>query len=833
MANTLESPLSTCPFCDVPSFAPALRLTLTLILGFATFASAPQALAASDPTPTFRSAQPIWLEGREREMNLTVGFSATIAKPASAPVTLRLTGATLYRIWLNGQFAGHGPARAAHGFYRVDELDLTARLHSGDNVIAIEVAGYNANSYYVLNQPSFLQAEVVAGDKVLASTAGTGRAFSAHVVTERVQKVARYSFQRPFSEVWRLAPGWDAWRTAAATSMQPAPTPALAVQPARTLLARGVPYSRFDQKSPARQLGAGAVQLTAPPATLWKDRSLTKVGPTMAGYPEAELAAIPSIELQSVRTLPSASVPTTAYTGAPVPLPENSWATFDLGVNRTSFIGAHLEVRQPTRLFFTFDEILVDGDVNFKRNDTVNVVAYELAPGTYDLQAFEPYTFRYLKLIVLAGDCSVSKITLREFTNPDAWHAQFASADPRLDRIFTAAQETFSQNAVDIFMDCPSRERAGWLCDSLFAARVAPDLSGTHVVERNFLQNYLLPERFAHLPPGMLPMCYPADHDDGIFIPNWSLWFILQLEEYAARSADRATVAAFRPRLHALLAYFKPFENSDGLLEKLPSWVFVEWSQANKFVQDVSYPTNMLYAAALSTMARLYDEPALAAQAARIRDTIRRQSFDGEFFVDNALRRDGQLQLTRNRSEVCQYYAFYFDVATPASHPQLWSRLLTEFGPPRAQTKAWPEIWPANAFVGNLLRFELLARTGHRQQILDEAADYWHTQVERTGTLWENDRPSASCNHGFAAHAAHVLLRDVLGLRTVDLPARRLTVGFSDLKLDTCRGRVPTPDGFIELEWTRIDGRLDYGLKTPPGWTIEIANDSGLPLRAL
>ncbi len=637
------------------SFAHALRLTLALILGFATFASTPHALAAPDAAPTFRSAKPVWLEGREREMNLTVGFSATVPKPASATVTLRLTGVILYRIFVNGQFAGHGPARAAHGFYRLDELDITPLLHAGDNVIAIEVAGYNANSYYLLNQPSFLQAEIVADPKVLASTAGAGRAFAAHVVDDRVTKTQRYSFQRPFSEVWRLTPGWDAWRTIVTTTTT---TPELAVQPTKTLLARGVPYSRFELKSPVRQLGVGAVEIVSPPEKIWKDRSLTKVGPTMAGYLAADLTTIPSIELQSVRTLPSAPVPATAYTGAPVTLAVNSWSTFDLGVNRTGFIGAHLEVRKATRLFFTFDEILVDGDVNFKRNDTVNIVAYEFAPGTYDLESFEPYTFRYLKLIVLAGDCSASQITLREFTNPDAWRAQFASADPRLDRIFTAAQETFSQNAVDLFMNCPSRERAGWLCDSLFAARVAQDLSGTHVVEKNFLKNYLLPEKFAHLPSGMLPMCYPADHDDGIYIPNWSLWFVLQLEEYAKRSGDRATVAAFRPRLHALLDYFKPYENSDGLLEKLKSWVFVEWSQANKFTQDVSYPSNMLYASALAAMARLYDEPALATKAEKIRDVIRKQSFDGEFFVDNALRRDGQLQVTRNRSEVCQYFAF-------------------------------------------------------------------------------------------------------------------------------------------------------------------------------
>ena len=27
-------------------------------------------------------------------------------------------------------------------------------------------------------------------------------------------------------------------------------------------------------------------------------------------------------------------------------------------------------------------------------------------------------------------------------------------------------------------------------------------------------------------------MCYPADHPDGTYIPNWAMWLILELKEY-------------------------------------------------------------------------------------------------------------------------------------------------------------------------------------------------------------------------------------------------------------------------------------------------------------
>ena len=177
--------------------------------------------------------------------------------------------------------------------------------------------------------------------------------------------------------------------------------------------------------------------------------------------------------------------------------------------------------------------------------------------------------------------------------------------------------------------------------------------------------------------------------------------------------------------------------------------------------------------------------------------------------MDNAVRKDGRLQVTRNRSEVCQYFAFYFDVANPKSHPELWRRLTTDFGPQRKQSGAFPEIWPANAFVGNLLRFELLSRHGRNQQILDEAIGYWLYMVERTGTLWEHDSTLASCSHGFASHAAHTLIRDVLGMSRVDTIGKVVWLRFTDITLDWCNGSIPTADGPIDLRWSATRKRLN------------------------
>ena len=164
-----------------------------------------------------------------------------------------------------------------------------------------------------------------------------------------------------------------------------------------------------------------------------------------------------------------------------------------------------------------------------------NVVTYDLMrAGTYHLESFEPYELKYLKVMVDGGTCELLDLGFREYVNPDTERATFRSSDPVLNRIFEAARETFKHNAVDVFTDCPGRERAGWLCDSFFIGRVAADLCGNTDMERMFFQNYLLPEHFEALPKGMLPMCYPADHPNSNYIPNWAMWFVVQ--EYLHRS---------------------------------------------------------------------------------------------------------------------------------------------------------------------------------------------------------------------------------------------------------------------------------------------------------
>ena len=753
----------------------------------------------------FKAARSVWPKGRETRMNDFVEFRASF--DAERKTVLRITGSSVYRIWLNGTFVGYGPARAAKGFFRMDEWPLAAKV--GRNDLRIEVSAYNCNNFYIPEQPPFIQAEVVAGDRVLAVTGADFRAYE----TPRVTKCSRYSYQRAFGEVYRLAPGWTG-----------AELP-LAERPSVQVIERIAAYPKFEVIDGLKPISATEVSWKEP-ATFRKARWIDDTKPWVKCYKSQELDVNLWRELQcaSVRRETGRAdlcVGRDGRDGARPTLVAGQGVQYDAGINTTGFIGLDVECRKAGTLYVAFDEILMEDVVNPLRYTVCNAVRYDMVPGKYRIENFEPYTFRYIHAYTVDGDFAVSNVFVRTYRSPAADKASFKSSDAAIDGVFKAAQETFAQNAVDVFTDCPGRERAGWLCDSFFLGRTSVLLTGSTDLERLFIQNYLLPETFDDMPAGMLPMCYPSDHRSGRYIPNWAMWFVIQVGEYLERSGDRATVDALRPRLENLVAFLWNYRNADGLLEKLPSWVFIEWSKANEYVQDVSYPSNATWAEVLDAMDRMYGRPDLAAEAQRVRETVRRQSWTGTWFCDNAVRqKDGTLKPSGHCTETCQYYMFMFGVSTKESHPALWNTLLTEFGPDRRETKKHPEIAFANAFIGNFLRLELLSRAGLDRQLIDETKGYFSYMAERTGTLWEYVSDRNSCNHGFTSYVAALYVKSLLGVDRIDVREKTVTVREMDVPLEFCEATLPVPGGEVTIGWRKTDGRRNETFRAPQGWTL-------------
>jgi len=706
------------------------------------------------PLRPFSRAVPVWPGRLAGRMNVWVSFHAALKLPGGGEGLLRLAAAQACRVWVNGELAARGPARAAHGHARVDQWPVQAD-GGGGLAVVIEVMGYGVPTFCSTDEPAFCCAEIVVEGRPVAWTAPRGGGFTAELRPERVQRAERYSYQRAFVEAYRIGPGGLSWRRPGYTPVWPVAV--ARVRHRRVWLARGMAYPDLSCIAPRpAAVRGGTVRFSAAlAARAPKWNFLFEVPQVSAGY------RLDQVAWPLFRTLAGTAFATTsaARLGArtPLALQAREWVRADFGADHTGFPALRVRTRRATRLLLVFDEILVDGQVKFNRSGCVNALWLELARGVeVDFEAFEPYTFRYLQVLVWTGAAEVSAIRLRHYINATALRPAPAGLAPVAARVRRAALASYRQNALDIFMDCPARERAGWLCDSLFTARAEWHLTGDNPIERAFLENYLLPPGFAGLPRGMVPMCYPAEPLSRQFIPNWAMFLIVQLDEARRR---RRLPESWQPRVErrvrGLLDYFRRFENDLGLLEKLENWVFVEWSKANEFVQDVNFPTNMLYAMTLRAAARLLRDPGLAARAKAVAEAVRTLSWRDGRFVDHAVRdARGVLAVAEHASEACQYYAFFTGLASPRREAALWRRLVrADYG----------EFYPANVFVGKIMRFELLIAHGERAAARRELLGTYAPMARATGTLWELFERNVSCNHGFTSYVAVLIDRLAAG----------------------------------------------------------------------
>ena len=728
---------------------------------------------ASFADAAFAAATPVWVAGAEREMNAFYGFSAAFDTQKGERPVLRLSAGAIARVWVNGRFAGYGPARAPEGYMRVDEWPLGDFVKDGRNVVAIEVSNPAVNTFYLPEQSGFLFAEVVSGGRTLAATRRDFRAMR----LPRVQKTSRFSYQREFAEFYAVTPESTAWRT---NGVDGAGLPLAETPPLKTL-GRGAPYPTFALDGTFRPVRRTI--LRRDPAKAIKPRScVSGAGKgTFKGFDEKSLEMNFSDAIQKLvadRVEPIA----VRRDASPHRLGNLEGVVFEGERNTAGFPKIAVRCVKPTTLWLVMDELAgPDGLPDPVRYfDCVNACGWRLEkPGDYELECFQPYCLKCAHLIAEGGEAEVLGFDVRTYLNPEVTRASFRCSDPALDKVFAAAAQSLACNAVDAFTDCPGREHGIYFGDTVFTGRGADVLVGDTQMERTQFENYLLAPRFPDVPDGLMPMLYPGDTTIGQahWIPNFCMWSIIQLVDYVRRSGDAAMAAAFRARAEGVLAWFRKSRNAEGLLEELPGWVFIEWSDAANFTNGVNYPTNMLYVRFLDAFAELYGDESCREEAERLRGTIRRLSWSGEWFRDHSVRgADGALSTPGDCSEICQYLAFFSSVATASRNPDLWRRLVDAMGPMR-KADTYPSVCRSNLLFGYSLRFVMLSEAGLSARALEEVKSCYLPMAEKTGTLWEAVSPDGySCCHGFIS-LSHVNLCAELHLE--------VAVALADTKLFT------------------------------------------------
>ena len=642
----------------------------------------------------------------------TLGFVALLPE---GTLEIRLAAASVYRLRLNGRVCAYGPARAPLGFARIDRIPVSAEAGSP---VSIEVVAYaTANFYYPKQQP-FLKAAFFGRNGKLLGATGDGKTFRLYRLPFRKWNVPKLTHQRDLMEQYDFTHSPDAadW---------------------------------FRQKNPPLEEVKGE-PVPLPPRTIPRRAPL----PDLSRIHNAGLTASAALDARNAD--PEETIPLKLLEACRIGGSGDGYRLYDFGKLYSGFLIAELEAEQDAELLIGWDELLIHGKYDPHRAYWANnFIRLRIPAGRRVVfESFEPYAMRCAAFAVTEGNLKIHRVSLREYAF-DASH--FLPRPPesmfttREKAVYSAACETFRQNCVDVFMDCPGRERAAWLCDSYFMAETEYFLTGRTDAEDDFLENFILPEKYPLPEPWMIPMCFPSDNPRNTFLPQWPFWLFLEIFDKKRRRGGTDFTEAIRPRLLRFLDGCGQYLNREGFLENLPGWNFIEWSDAGEFFRGVHFPTNMLYMKCLNEAGILYKAPALLEQSERLREAILRNAFDGTWFHDNAERIDGELHRTGNISEICQYYADFCLSPLPGTAAfAAWKQHLLDGD--RMET-----IVPAAMFIGLILRFRSLLSAGRGEQLLRESTAKLLHMTKETGTLWEKETPTASCCHGFASVLAPLL----------------------------------------------------------------------------
>lgn len=687
----------------------------------------------------------VWAEGQKNQMNRAFAFVLDLGKKQMGEICL--SAASCYKVIADGKLMGFGPNRTAHGYARAAVYPFNAQY------ITVEVQSHFVPNFcWVKREPFFacvLKTE--SGKEYFAED------FNCFALSDRVQKVRRYSFQRGFCETYIN----EKDRTALYFCKPQNAFPRVKTEKAELphLLPSETLNPALSEIFAEKVIDSGYCK-TSPEIAVYVDRTETLIGTVIEGFKRGEWQDFSTDEISRITYLSGAKSGDYAY------------ETLDFSRIVTGIVEVEIIAGNAGEVFFAFDEILSDEKLKTIkpfRGDTANVFKWTVKKaGVYNLSAFEPYAFRYANVITSAG--VKANVKVRAYENPEAGKMLFECDDKKIEQIMEAARHTFAHNAVDLLTDCPSRERAGWLSDSFFSSVAERVFTGDNKVERAFLQNYILADKSGH-PKGMIPRCYPADYyeEDG-FIPNWSLWYILEIYKYFTQYGYDETVEKSRANVEGILNYFVDFENEFGVLEDLKGWIFVEWSAANNsdHINGINVPSNACYYASLLAAAKVYDIKGLKEKAEKVKDYLLKNAYVDGFFVDNLIRNEkGDIIPTENYTETCQYYMFFFKCADKHTHKELFDKMLNEYGKSDSSVSGGnpvkKQLTPSNMIYGVYMRLELLMREQKRVELLNECVRYFYDMTQKTGTLWENNTASASCDHGFASYVSRFIIYALFG----------------------------------------------------------------------
>ncbi len=720
-----------------------------------------------------------------------------IQTETTSPVLLHLDGDSRFVAYMNGIEVARGPVRAQPRRRRYLTVDVSTFLRRGDNVLALAVRHYGAPiAWYQPANPD--TASLVADLELPAATIGTDASWKALAsdawLPQRPKGIG--STIAESIDGRRLDPSWNT--------------------------------KNFDDSGwPSARI-----------------RAAVHVGTKRRSRPPVE----PYGALRPPVTPPANRVRHDIACGPFTRTADGSWSTvIDLEVVRIGVWEMAIEADEGSVVELSIaEDMRADGRLGSPRP---NLRLRYIARGHHDaVTTFDRHGGRYLGITVTASEAAndrvptLASLACIEHLRPRPDGAFFRCSDERLNQIFAIGLRTVDSCALDVYVDCPTREQRAWTGD--FVVHQMVDFTTNPDRSMPMFHPWLTASP-RH--DGMLPMAVAGDIEatDQAYIPDWPLHWIRSVHNIMRFAGDTALVDELLPMVDTVLRWFVPFLEG-GMLHDVPGWTLIDWATVPTIGASASL--NALWARGLADAMALatwrgdlgrvafyrhhLDALRLAFEAfwdegrglyRERRDTPGEPTNDGTDRVITqhanatavvaglvpANRVRSIMTAITDRSRLVRHSAVMGGGADGIDHgPGL---LFAPYPPPSWDIEH--QILAAEPFYRSIVH-DALGVAGMANEIADALLDWW-PWVEAGETTWPETWHGGTHCHGWSSTPTSDLITLVAGITPAEPGFTRAHINPQLGHLEWLEARVPVGDGWLHLHATRDGLTVD----SPVPWS--------------
>jgi alpha-L-rhamnosidase len=708
-----------------------------------------------------------------------------------------------FLFYVNQQRVGTGPSRSDLAHWRYETYDIAPFLRAGKNVLAATVWNFGTNS--ALAQMSDRTAFLVHGEDEAGKIADTNETWE----VEREEGIKTLPTQ--LDEYYAAEPGerldgvaFD-WQWNASSKRGP--------WQQAMVLSRASPRLQTDAPN--------NWQLVPDPLPSMEMKEVTG-----GRVDRAAGIALPKM-------FPANGFEVPPHTQATI-LIDNSELT-------TAYPSLAVDRGHGSTIRLTYAEALFDdkgekGNRDQIEGEHIIGISDEFLPAGRDCE-FVPLswrTWRYLQLDITTGDEALQVKGLRVWFTayPFLEKAQFHSDDQTLTRIWDVSWRTARLDAHDTYMDTPYWERLQYVGDTRIQALISYTVADDDRLARQAIEGY----NNSRIPDGLTQSRYPSSLMQ--IIPTFSLLWVGMVHDFWMYRGDSDFVRAQLPGVRAVLDWYLSRLRRDGLVGKLPWWPFVDWGKdfpsgvppqdedggssiiSLQLVEALGYADEMESALGDGHFAAVYRNAA---------ERVRKSVYESCWNAQHDLLADSPAQ--RHYSQHANILGVWLDVIPIEKQREVLEKTISTTDPGVFAAQSLPPMTAATYYF----RFYLaraLEHAGLGEQYL-QLLGPWKNMLSLGLTTWaESPEPTRSDSHAWSAHPDYDFLTTVAGVCPTAPGFKSFRIEPHLGNLNYVNARVPTPRGFITLEFKRTAAGIRADIVKPTDASGEVIwKGKSTPLR--